>query len=105
MSARPGFLDARGFTLIELVVALLLLEVILLGAIASMHLASTLARRASVSETALWEAGALADSIRAGRTDGSGRRSRAWGWIERVGDRVEAHDSAGRRLVGVELPR
>jgi len=99
---RPG---GSGFTLIELVVSLLLLELILLGAVASMHLASTLVRRARVTETALWETAALADSIRAGHTDGSGRRSRAWGWIERAGNGVEARDSAGRRIVGMELPQ
>jgi prepilin-type N-terminal cleavage/methylation domain-containing protein len=97
---RPG---RRGFTLIELVVALLLFEVVLFGAVASVHLAATMARRARVTEVALWEAGALADSIRVGRSDGAGRRARPWGWIERAGDRVEAHDSTGRRLVVLEV--
>jgi Tfp pilus assembly protein PilV len=105
MSAIPRRPRSEGFSLLELVVALLLLEVLLLGVIASLHLASTMARRARVAEEALWEAGALADSIRSGRTDGAGRRSRPWGSLERIGDRVEARDPQGRPLVGLELPR
>jgi type II secretory pathway pseudopilin PulG len=104
MTAALSRSSARGFTLLELVVALLLLELILAGALASIHLGARMARRARVTEVALWEAGSLVDSIRAGQTDGIGRRSRPWGWIERVGPEVEARDSTGHRLVGLEVP-
>ena len=94
-----------GATLVELVVALLLLDLILVGALATMHAAATSARRARVTESALWAATALADSVRAGLSDGSGRRASAWGWVERVDGRVEARDSAGRPLVRLEVGR
>jgi len=97
----PG--GTAGFTLVEIVVALLLLEVILLGAIVSMRLGAYRARRALVLEHAVWAARSLADSIEHVGVDGSASRDRAWGWLVAGGDRVEARDSTGRLLVSLEV--
>ena len=100
---RPG--GRAGFTLVEVVVALLLLELFLFGALMSMRLGAHRARRGLVVEHAVWVAAALADSIAHHGTDGTIPRSRPWGWVARVSDRVEARDSTGRLLVSVEVRR
>lgn len=89
----------------EVIVALLLLELFLFGALASMRLGAYRARRGLVVEHAVWAAAALADSIAHRGTDGTSRRARSWGWLARVSDRVEARDSTGRLLVSVEVRR
>lgn len=92
-------MSSRGFTLVELVVALVLFELLLLGAVGTLHLAATHAVRAETLERALWAAEAVADSL-AFATGGSAR-STAWGWVEVGADRVAAFDSTGRALVEV----
>ena len=92
-----------GFTLIEVIVALLLLELLLLGALTSMRLGVHRANRALVLEHAIWAAAAIADSIREDRGSGSTSWARSWGSIERVGQRIEASDSTGRVLVTLEV--
>jgi len=94
-----------GFTLVEVVVALLVLELFLFGALVSTRLGAYRARRGLVVEHAVWVAAALADSIAHHGPDGTIPRSRPWGWVALVSDRVEARDSTGRLLVSVEVRR
>lgn len=85
----------------EVLVALALLELLLLGALGTLRLASERARRAEVLERAIWAARAAADSIASGRSAGS--RVTAWGVVTVEDRRVAASDSAGRELVVFEV--
>ncbi|MDT8367888.1 MAG: prepilin-type N-terminal cleavage/methylation domain-containing protein [Longimicrobiales bacterium] len=97
-----GRFGARGFTLIEVVVALLLLEILLLGALVTLHLATAHVRRARVFESAVWDAAAWADSVAAGGS--AVAADRAWGWLSVSGDAVEARDSTGALLLRIGMP-
>ncbi len=98
MTVRPD-----GFSLIEVLVALLVLELLLVGAATSMRIGAARAADARVREQAVWDAGALADSIGARLAAPHATRATPWGWIEADAARVQAFDSAGRPLVVVEV--
>jgi len=81
----------RGFTLIEVVVALLVLEVGILGAVGTLLLATQTLTRAEVVERGVLEVEAALDSLHAGVLPTSGHRIRAEGtlsWSASVGDAV-----------------
>jgi len=64
-----------GFTLLEVVVALLVLEVAVLGAVGTLALASSTLARAERTELAAAEAEGVLDSLSAGLTPGVGERT------------------------------
>lgn len=107
---RPVFragVPRSGFSLAEVVVAVLLLSVSLLAAGGVVHLAATAGRDADIRERLLWRAGEVADSLAAGRTSGSGEErlpdgstlrwtaSAGEGWVEAL---PPGRDSGGLRL-------
>lgn len=63
----------RGFTLMEVVMALLVLEMAVLGVLGTMALAARTLRRAERLEAATGRAEAVLDSLRRGAAPGSGR--------------------------------
>jgi len=96
---RPS-ISRVGFTLVEVVVALVLLELMLLGTLAILHRATGAATRAVVTEVAVWEATAVADSA-----VGSADVARGWGGIEWTPEGVVARDSLGDTLVALRRGR
>ncbi|MEQ1857833.1 MAG: prepilin-type N-terminal cleavage/methylation domain-containing protein [Longimicrobiales bacterium] len=82
----------RGFTLLEVVVALLVLEVAVVGVVGALVLASSTLTRAEVLERAAAEAEGVLDSLartRGPRADSSGRPWGALVWI--VDDSARVH--------------
>lgn len=72
----------RGFTLVEVLVALVVLEVGLLGVVGTVVLASRVLAAAEDRERALAGASLLLDSLAAAEGSGVGRASGPWGEIE-----------------------
>lgn len=71
----------RGFTLIEVVVALLVLEVAVVGVLGAMVLASRTAARAERIERATERTESVVDSLRRGAAPGSDSSSYAGGTV------------------------
>lgn len=77
-----------GFTLVEILVALVVLEVGLLGVVGTLVLAARTLTRAEVHERGVAELEQLWDSLRWVEAPGSGARERPWGvatWAPRDG--------------------
>lgn len=105
-SGRPGSRKVDGFTLIEIIVALLVLEVMMLGAVGLLRLGIARAGAAERSERVTWEVLALADSLRRGgdaAAGGSGASERPWGTLRWDGRLVEAVDVRDQLLLRVEV--
>ena len=66
-------LSRRGFTLVEVVMALLVVEMAVVGVLGTMALAARTLRRAERLEAATGRAEAVLDSLRRGAAPGSGR--------------------------------
>lgn len=71
--------EGRGFTLVELLVALVVLEVGLLGVVGTLVLASGTLAGAEALERLVDEAGAVRDSLAAVAEPGPGSRETPWG--------------------------
>lgn len=71
----------RGFSLVELILALLIFQVGLLGVAGTVLLAQRNLLRASVTVRGVVEAGWVADSLTREGSGGSGSLSRPWGEI------------------------
>ena len=86
-------MTARGLSLVEIVVALVLVS-LAWGAVTGLHLLSVrMTREAALREEIRWTVQAVADSVdRRGGT--AGRTDRAWGWVEWRGE------GPGRRYEG-----
>jgi type II secretory pathway pseudopilin PulG len=99
---------ARGFTLVEVVVALTILEVGLIGCVATLVLSSRLLREARVQHAATQLVAEVTDSLLAEGVAGGGARETEWGrvrWLaEAGGTGVLAEDSLGGVLVELWLP-
>jgi prepilin-type N-terminal cleavage/methylation domain-containing protein len=67
-------MKARGFTLVEMLVAMVVLEVGLLGVVGTLVLAADNLRRAATLERAVTEVGRLYDSLAAVSVPGTGVR-------------------------------
>jgi prepilin-type N-terminal cleavage/methylation domain-containing protein len=83
---------SRGFTLVELLVALVLLEVGLLGVAGTVVLASRTLSRAEERERAVTRAALVLDSLEGTAGGGSGAWIGAWGqlhWSRDADGRVE----------------
>lgn len=91
----------RAFTLVEVVVALVIFEVVILGVAGLLHLALRSHGRAVVLEQAVWAAGSIVDSLASVDAPGSGERSYAWGTVRWDPAAVSVRDSAGAVLVEV----
>lgn len=96
----------RGFTLVEVVVALVVLELAVLGVLGTLVIASETLRRAERLERATGRAEAVLDSLRGGASPGDG--SATFGdvrldWIVDDGGalRLTAIDENGGALVNV----
>jgi len=91
-----------GFTLVEVIVTLSLLEIMLLATMVTLHRAAAATARATLIERAVWEATAIA-----GRVDpaGSGEAPYIWGRVAWSSGLLTAEDSAGTVLLRLELPR
>jgi len=85
-----------GFTLVEVAVALVLLELLLLGALALLHGAARTTASALLLERATWEAMSAADAFTG---MGSAQSARPWGTLAWETGVVVARDSAGVELV------
>lgn len=71
----------RGFTLVEVLVALVVLEVGLLGTVGTVVLASRILSSAEQRERAVVQTGLLLDSLAGVAGAGSGLRSGEWGEV------------------------
>lgn len=100
-----GSVDVRraGFSLVEVLVAVAVLEVGLLGAVGTLVLAERLLTRAERVHEAVLAAGELADSLHA--VEGSGVRAHRWGRLAWSETGIEAVDAEGQRLVSWPLVR
>ena len=101
----------RGFTLVEVVVALVVLEIGLLGVLGTVLLASRTMTAAEVREGAVLEAQRVADSLGTDGLTGPGARPLPWGRISwgdsatGVTGHVVAIDATGDTLVTLQLRR
>ncbi|NNF14299.1 MAG: type II secretion system protein [Gemmatimonadetes bacterium] len=99
-------MSRRGFTLIEVVVALLVLEMAVVGVLGTMALAARTLHRAERLEAATGRAEAVLDSLRRGASPASGMDafddvSMAW-TVDTVGRvELEAVDERGGLLLAV----
>lgn len=96
----------RGFTLLEVVLALVILEVGVLGVAGTLLLASRTLRRAETLERAVARAEGVLDSLRGGAVIGSGLVAFEggevlWSVTDSGGVAVLATDVAGARLLEV----
>lgn len=85
-----------GFTLIELIVALIILGVMLLGAVELLRLALEQARAAELVERIIWEVTDLTDSLETSMAVDVGQQDRPWGrleWGARAVTAVDLRDS------------
>ncbi len=89
-----------GFSLVEVIVALAILQMLLLGVFALLHRAAALSARGVVLEVAIWEATALADSM---DVLSVGDVARPWGTMVWGAGMLSASDSTGEVLVQVPL--
>ena len=100
---RPG-----GFTLVEVLVALTLLAVGVLGAVGTLLGARRALLAAERLHVATQAAADVADSLLAGGEAGGGERSAAWGrvvWsVEAAGLRVRAEEAGGAPLLDWWVP-
>jgi type II secretory pathway pseudopilin PulG len=88
-----------GFTLVEIVVALVVVEVGLLGVLGSLILAARTLSQAELLERATAEVHRVYDSLSVGALAGEGEREAPPGWLRwRVG-------AGGEAWVTFELPR
>jgi len=71
----------RGFTLVEVLVAVVILEIGLLGVVGLFRLAALELAEARLREAAQWTVASVADSVRGGLITGSGARAAEWGEI------------------------
>jgi type II secretory pathway pseudopilin PulG len=97
---------ARGFTLVEVVVALLVLEVSILGALATMAAAAETWRRAERLERATGAVETVLDSLRGDGTEGASARvvddvRIRWTVSDSGSVEIEAIDPADSSLVRV----
>ena len=91
LRGRPG---QAAFTLLEVVLALIVLEIGVLGIAGTLYLASTTLRRAETLERAVARAEGVLDSLGRGAEPGAGRASFSAGEVAwSVGDsgQVEVH--------------
>ena len=100
-------MSRSGFTLVEVVMALLVMEIAVLGVMGTLVLASSLARRAEEVERALDGAEAVVDSLRHGASVGEDSTRFRGGQLRWSVDRdghvvVEATTSAGARILRAE---
>jgi Tfp pilus assembly protein PilV len=99
---------ARGFTLVEVIVALAILEVGLIGCVATLVLSGRLLREARVQHAATQAAAEVADSLLAEGAGGEGARETEWGRVrwaaEAEGTGVLAEDSLGAVMVELWIP-
>ncbi len=72
---------AHGFSLVEVLVALVVLQIGLLGVAGIMRLAVAELAVARRVEAAQWAASAMADSLVAGRVAAGGARDESWGTL------------------------
>jgi len=91
-----------GFSLLEIVVALVVIEIMLTGAVVTLQMGLRQARKAEVMERVIWEVMTLADSLSGGEWV-AGRRARPWGELTWASEAVQAVDSAGVGLFRVEV--
>jgi len=97
-------MSREGFSLAEVIAALLVLEVGILGTVGLVALATRLQREAAVLERHVVEIGAVADSLGREGFGGGGERESPWGTVrwedsgggEPVTVRLEARDRQGR---------
>jgi Tfp pilus assembly protein PilV len=75
---------SRGFTLIEVVVALIVLEVAVIGVLGSMTLSASIMRQAEALERATARAEGVLDSLSAGGEPGAGMNTFHGGTVEWV---------------------
>jgi Tfp pilus assembly protein PilV len=97
----------RGFTLLEVVIALLVLEIAVVGLVGTLVLASSTLTRAETLEHAVATAEGVLDSLARGATVGAdSTASPGWTVAWAVDDsghvRVHATDAAGSILLEVE---
>jgi hypothetical protein len=71
----------RGYSLVELILALLLLQVGVLAAVGTVHLAQEGLRRSDLTLRGVLEAARVADSLGRSGSTGSGRISYRWGEV------------------------
>ncbi len=93
-----------GFTLLEIIVALVVVEVMLAGAVVTLQMGLRRARQAEIIERVTWEVMTLADSLVDAGPE-SGRQARPWGELSWEGGVIQAVDSTGARLLRVETVR
>lgn len=93
----------RGFTLVEVVVALTLLELVMLGASGWLVLAHRALARAELTHRATQAAAGVADSLLASDSPASGERVDPWGSLRWVvtprGSEIVAEGRTGERLL------
>ena len=99
-----------GFTLVEVVVALVVLEIGVLGVMGTLLLASRALSDAEIRERAVLETLRVVDSLAVDGMGGPGRRTFGWGAVqwtapaEGGAGTVVALDEAADTLVNLELP-
>lgn len=96
----------RGFTLLEVIVALVVLEVGMLGVLGTILLASRAMVAAEVVESAVLEAQRVVDSLDTDGLSGAGERPARWGrvsWSE--SGWVVGLDGAGDTLLRLPTSR
>jgi Tfp pilus assembly protein PilV len=86
----------RGFSLVEVVLALLVFQVGILGAVGMMVLAQKSMNRAEVRVRAVLEAEWVADSLARAGSSGSGSLDRSWG---KLGWAPATHGAGGLMVV------
>ena len=98
----------RGFTLVEVIVALMVLELGLVGCVATLLLAARVLNEARRLHVATQTATGVADSLLAGRASGGGERLAEWGRVRWTpgadGMDVRAEDRWGGTLVELWIP-